>query len=116
MFNDSPSHGEENEILLSNEVELNILANVKHQLNFEEIFSHIVTNLDIEHNNLSKLLKRHGWQGVYHHIPIVDLKNIIFIIVFLQRGVSNQGDKNYSNNSLADSIDDPKVSKKRCLT
>ncbi len=30
LFDESPSHGEENEILLSNEVELNILANVKH--------------------------------------------------------------------------------------
>jgi hypothetical protein len=29
LFDESPSHGEENEILLSNEVELNILANVK---------------------------------------------------------------------------------------
>jgi hypothetical protein len=29
LFNKSPSHGEKNEILLSNEMELNILANVK---------------------------------------------------------------------------------------
>lgn len=29
LFNKSPSHGEKNEILLSNEMEFNILANVK---------------------------------------------------------------------------------------
>jgi hypothetical protein len=86
LFDESPSHGEENETLLSNEVEFNILTNVKRRVNFGEMFSHIVTNLDIERNNLSKLLKRHGWQGVYNHIPILDLKNIIFTIVFLQRG------------------------------
>jgi len=44
------------------------------------------------------------------------LKNIIIIVVFLQRGVSNKGVKNYSNNFSTDSIDDPKVSSERCLT
>jgi len=77
LFDMSPSHGEENEILLSNEMELNILASVEHQLNIGEKNSHIATNLGIECNNLLKLLKRHGWQGVYHHILIPDLKNII---------------------------------------
>jgi hypothetical protein len=33
------------------------------------------------------------WQGVYHHIPIPNLKNIIFTIVSLQRGGSNWGIK-----------------------
>jgi len=89
LFNKSPSHGEKNEILLSNEMELNILANVKCRFNFGENFSHITTNLGIDCNNLSKLLKRHGWQGVYHHIPILDLKNIIFTIFLLQNGGSN---------------------------
>jgi hypothetical protein len=89
LFNKSPSHGENNEILLSNEMELNILANRKCRFNFGEFFSHITTNLGIDCNNLSKLLKRHGWQAVYHHIPILDLKNIIFIILLLQSGDSN---------------------------
>jgi hypothetical protein len=40
---------------------------------------------------LSKLLKRHGWQVIYHHIPILDLKNIIFADVLLQKGGSNWG-------------------------
>jgi hypothetical protein len=69
LFDESPSHGKENEVLLSNEVELDILANVECQFNIGEFFSHIATNLGIEHNNLSKLLKRHGWQ-----VPILDLK------------------------------------------
>jgi hypothetical protein len=92
LFDKSPSHGKDNEIMLSNEVKFNILTNVKCRFNFGEFFSHIATNLGIECNNLSKLLKRHawhGWQGVYHCIPILDLKNITFIVVLLQRGGSN---------------------------
>jgi hypothetical protein len=60
LFDWSTSHGEEKEILLSNEVELNILVSVECQLNIRENNSHIVTNLGIEHNNLSKLLKGMG--------------------------------------------------------
>ncbi len=48
LFNRSTSHGEENEIVLSNEVEFNILASVGRQLNIGEFFSHIATNLGIE--------------------------------------------------------------------
>jgi hypothetical protein len=54
---------------------------------------HIVTNFGIERNNLSKLLKRHGWQAVYHHIPIPNLKNINSIVVPLQKGGFNRGIK-----------------------
>jgi hypothetical protein len=61
--------------------------------------------LGIECNNLSKFFKRHGWQGVYHHIPILDFENIISIVAALQRGGSNRGDKNCSNNFSTDSID-----------
>ncbi len=52
-------------------------------------FSHITIDLGIECNNLSKFIKGHGWQEVYHHISIPDLKNIISTVVFLQRGGSN---------------------------
>jgi hypothetical protein len=45
LFDESPSHEEDNEIFLSNEVELNILANVKYQFNIGEFFSQIETNL-----------------------------------------------------------------------
>jgi hypothetical protein len=116
LFDKSPSHGEENEILLSNEVELNILANVECRFNIVEIFSHIATNLGIECNNLSIFKKRHGWQGVYHHIPIPNLKNIISTVVPLQKGGSNRGDKNCSSSSSTNSIEGPKVSSERCLT
>jgi hypothetical protein len=40
---------------------------------------------------LSTLLKRHGWQVIYHHIPVLDLKNIISTNVPLQKGGSNWG-------------------------
>jgi len=49
--------------------------------------------LGIERNNLSKLLKRHGWQEIYHHIPIPNLKNISSTLVPLQRGGFNWGIK-----------------------
>lgn len=92
LFDGSTSHGEENKILLSNEVEFNILASVECQLNIREKI-HIVIDLGIERNNLSKLLQRHGWQGVCHHKPIPNLKNINSIVVPLQKGGSNWGIK-----------------------
>jgi len=42
--------------------------------------------LGIECNNLSKFFKRHGWQGVYHHIPILDLK-VSFLQLWLCKEV-----------------------------
>jgi hypothetical protein len=55
------SHGENNQILLSNKMEFNILASVEWWFNIWENFAHIVTCLDIDCNNLASLLKRQGW-------------------------------------------------------
>ncbi len=98
---------------MSNEVELNILANKKCQFNIGEFFSRITTNLGIEHKNLSKLLKRHGWQVPPHTYPWP--RKIIFTVEPLQRGGSNLGDNNYSSSSSAYSIEAPKVSNESCL-
>jgi hypothetical protein len=56
LFNEL-SHGEENEILLSNEVELNILANVECRLNIGEFFSQIETNLALNATTCQSFLK-----------------------------------------------------------
>jgi hypothetical protein len=55
------SHGENNQILLSNKMEFNILASVEWWFNIWENFAHIVTCIDIDCNNLARLLKRQGW-------------------------------------------------------
>jgi hypothetical protein len=47
LFNMSPSHGKENEILLSNEMKFNILTSVERRFKIGEKNSHITTDLGI---------------------------------------------------------------------
>jgi hypothetical protein len=51
------SHGENNQILLSNKMEFNILASVEWWFNIWEKFAQIVTYLGIDYNILARLLK-----------------------------------------------------------
>jgi len=117
LFNRLTSLGEENKILLSNEVEFNILTSVECQFNIGEIFSHITTNLGFECNNLSKhFLKDMGGKEFTTTYLSLVLKTYHFYNCAIAKKWYQLGDKNYLSIYLVNYIEGPNVNNERCLT
>lgn len=64
---------------------------VELRLNERHKFSHIAADLGLGRNDLTRMLNAEGWEGVYHHVPFNQLKEIILQEVPLLRAGSNWG-------------------------
>ena len=70
---------------------IGLLRAVEMRLNEGHKFSHVAGELGIGRNVLTRMLTAEGWGGVYHHVPLPQLKDIILAEIPMCRTGLNWG-------------------------